>query len=184
MTEGAIKQSPRWLGGIFLTVGLIILGVGSWFAEKRLTVINHWPQVDAEVVDSRVENYTDSEGSTLYRAVFVFRYTVEGRSYDTQTDNGYGTSFRSWMQAKVDHFAPGTRHRIHYNATDPAEIEYNAGYNFEFFGIPLFCGGMGLIFSLIGLRAMRKRDADRCPACSQYITPGLSSCPNCGVTFT
>lgn len=88
------------------------------------------------------------------------------------------------MQKKVDRFAPGTRHPIHYNPADPAEIEYNATYNFEFFGIPLFCGGMGLIFALVGARATRRRgDTDRCPVCSQYIPPGHVSCPNCGATL-
>jgi hypothetical protein len=67
-----------------------------------------------------------------------------------------------------------------YNPADPAEIEYNAGYNFEFFGIPLFCGGMGLIFALVGVASFRKREANRCPACAQFIAPGQTSCPNCG----
>ncbi len=181
MSGHSNRQAPRWLGGIFLAIGLVFLGVGGWFTERRLTVINAWPTAEAEVVHSEVTSYQDSEGSTLYKAAFRFRYTVAGREFVTDTDNGYGTSFRSWMQKKVDRFAPGTRHRIHYNAEDPAEIEYNAGYNFAFFGIPLFCAGMGVVFGLVGVGALRRRSADRCPSCSQYLTPGQSSCPNCGL---
>lgn len=179
-TQAPRAQAQRWIGLVFLVIGLVFLAVGGWFAEKRFTVMNSWPTVEAEVVESEVTTYEDSEGSTLYKAQFRFRYTVEGREYQTQTDNGYGTSFRSWMQTKVDRLPAGSRHRLHYNPADPAEIEYNAGYNFEFFGIPLFCGGMGLIFALVGFAALRKRDADRCPACSQYIARGQTSCPNCG----
>ncbi|MGH9794373.1 MAG: DUF3592 domain-containing protein [Candidatus Acidiferrales bacterium] len=185
--DSSRKQATRWLGGIFLAVGLVFLGVGGWFAEKRFTVIRSWPQVQAEVVESEVISYDDAEGDTLYKAAFRFRYTVAGREYLTRTDNGYGTSFRSWMQKKVDHLPPGARHSIHYNPAAPTEIEYNAGYNFEFFGISLFCGGMGLIFALVGARAIgvmgmprrTRSDAHRCPACSQYIAPGQVSCPNC-----
>lgn len=181
MSYHSARQTPKLLAGMFLFVGLAFLAVAGWFGERRLTVMNSWPTVDAQVVESQVIRYQDSEGSTLYKAQFRFRYTVDGREYDTLTDNGYGTSFRSWMQSKVDRLPPGSRHPLHYNPADPADIEYNAGYNFEFFGIPLFCAGMGLIFALVGVAAFRRRDTDRCPACSQYITPGQSSCPNCGV---
>jgi hypothetical protein len=181
MSDHANRHTPRWLAGLLLLLGLIFLGVGGWFAERRLAVMNSWPTVEAEVVHSEVTSYEDSEGSTLYKAAFRFRYTVNGQEFITDTDNGYGTSFRSWMQKKVDRFAPGTRHPIHYNAANPAEIEYNAGYNFEFFGIPLFCTGMGLIIGLAGVGAMRRRSADRCPSCAQYITPGQTACPNCGL---
>ncbi|MCI0746299.1 MAG: hypothetical protein L0Y58_12920, partial [Verrucomicrobia subdivision 3 bacterium] len=92
------------------------------------------------------------------------------------------------MQKKVDRLPPGTRHSIHHNPAAPGEIEYNASYSFEFFGIPLFCGGMGLIFALVGARATglmgaprrSRSNAHRCPACSQYIPPGQTACPNCG----
>lgn len=184
MTHHSSKQAQRWLGGIFLAAGLLFLGVGGWFAEKRFTVLRSWPQVEAEVVESAVLSYDDSEGNTLYKAAFQFRYAVNGREFLTRTDNGYGTSFHSWMQKKVDRLPAGTRHSIHYNPAAPAEIEYNASYNFEFFGIPLFCAGMGLIFVLVGARAMRPRQNDRCPACSQYITPGQTACSNCGLPLT
>lgn len=174
-------RSSRVAGMVLVLVSLVFLSVGLWFAEKRFTVMNKWPQVEAEVVESEVISYDDSDGDTLHKAVFRFRYTVNGREYVTQTDNGYGTSIHSWMQAKVDRFARGTGHNIHYNPADPGEIEYNASYNFEFFGIPLFCGGMGLVIGFAGLRVLRKRDTDRCPACSQYITAGQTSCPSCGV---
>jgi len=181
MSYASARQTPKPIAGIFLAIGLILLGVAGWFAEKKLTVMNSWPTVEAEVVESEVTSYQDSDNDTLYKAQFRFRYTVDGREYVTLTDNGYGTSFRSWMQKKVDRLPPGARHRLHYNPADPADIEYNASYNFEFFGIPLFCGGMGLIFALVGVGAFRKRDTDRCPACSQFIAPGQTSCPNCGV---
>jgi len=175
------KRIAKRMALVLLLVAAVFLGVGGWFAEKRFTVMNSWPQVEAEVVSSEVISYDDSDNDTMYKAVFRFRYTVDGREYVTQTGNGYGTSFRSWMQAKVDRFAAGTRHAIHYNPADPAEIEYNAGYNFEFFGIPLFCAGMGLIIGWAGLRAIRPRDTDRCPACSQFIVAGQTTCPSCGV---
>jgi hypothetical protein len=180
MSHASARQAPKLIAGIFLAIGLVLLGVAGWFAENKFTVMNSWPTVEAEVLESEVTDYEDSEGSTLYKAQFRFRYAVDSRTFDTRTDNGYGTSFRSWMQAKVDRLPPGSRHPLHYNPADPADIEYNAGYNFEFFGIPLFCGGMGLILALVGVASFRKRVAERCPACAQYLTPGQTSCPNCG----
>lgn len=183
MRHGSARQTPRLIAGIFLALGVILLGVAGWLAEKKLAVINSWPTVEAEVIESEVISYEDSDNDTLYKAQFRFRYTVDGRTFDTRTDNGYGTSFRSWMQKKVDRLPPGARHRLHYNPADPAEIEYNAGYNLEFFGIPLFCGSMGLIFALAGVASLRKRDADRCPVCAQYLPPGQASCPHCGASL-
>ena len=67
--------------GLFLLVVLVMLGAAgrSWWKSNQ---VEAWPVVDGEVIERDFSVDSDSEG-TSYRAVVRYRYTVAGRSYES-----------------------------------------------------------------------------------------------------
>jgi hypothetical protein len=61
------------------------------------------------------------------------------------------------MKRLADRFARGTRHPIKYNPADPNDIRFNAEYSFRFFLLPIISGGLGLIFSFVGIWSLVAR---------------------------
>ena len=184
-------MSPKLGGGIFTVIGLVMLGVAFWLGGKRVEILNSWPVVNAEVVTSELTHRRDSDGDSTYGAEIEFRFRYEGREYTAHADRGYTTSSRSSMRRVVEKFAPGTQHPIHVNPQDPPDVRFNAGYSLEFFGIPLFVGLFGLVFSGIGIAVMRSKPSPyasaagvtqpgTCPTCGTVSSISQKFCPKCG----
>jgi uncharacterized protein DUF3592/zinc ribbon protein len=177
--------------GAFLTcVGLPSVVIGLWMGHVQSTTIKTWPIVDAEVIKSQVNatRGTTRNGFpvTRYEAEIVFRYTVGGKEYTSRSTPGYMTSRYSIMKRIVDTYAPGTYHPIRYNPEYPNIVIFNAGYNFGFFLLPVMFGGMGLLFTVIGVIILKGAPAAwagpgrPCQACGQALQPGQKFCSNCG----
>ncbi|MGH9578328.1 MAG: DUF3592 domain-containing protein, partial [Terriglobales bacterium] len=135
----------RFIGYIFVPMGIVLLGVAVWLFEQRREALNTWPETQAEVTYSELTYERSRSGSAMYSAVYVFRYTANGREYTARDGPGYSTSSHSSMQEKVETYAPGSRHPIRYNPANPAEIRIEAGYNLSTFGIPMMVAAMGLV---------------------------------------
>lgn len=186
------RQNAKLVGAILMWVGLPSLGVGLWMGNIQYTILKTWPTVDAEVIKSQV-NYVGRSSSprtglssSRYEAEIEFRYTVGGKEYIARSTPGYRTSRYSLMKHIVDAYAPGTRHPIRYNPEYPRIIFFNAGYNFGFFFLPIMFGGMGLLFTGIGLITLNVAPAGcvglgrQCQPCGQALQPGQKFCSNCG----
>ena len=177
----------KLVGGIFTVVGLALLGTGWWAGNRQYTILKSWPTLEAEVTNSRVTHHVShdsrrSTDTTMYEAEIEFRYTVDGRQFTTPSTPGYSTSSYSEMKRMADTYTPGTRHTIRYNPADPNDIRFNAGYNFGFFFLPVLLGGMGVVFTGLGiclLVASRSAQPLQCPACGQAVEQGQKFCPNC-----
>jgi len=118
----------------------------------------------------------------MYQAEIEFRYTLDGKPFDTPSRSDYSTSDYEAMKRIAAAYAPGTRHMVRYNPANPNDIRMNAGYNFGFFLFPIVLGGMGTLFTGIGivvLVAFRSMQPLLCPACGQTVEPGQRYCPNC-----
>jgi Protein of unknown function (DUF3592) len=186
------RQNSRLVGAIFTFVGLPSLGVGLWMGHIQSTIIKTWPTVDAEVIKSQVNAVQHTRTTrtglsvTYYEAEIVFRYIVGGKEYTARSTPGYITSRYRDMKRIADTYAPGTRHPIRYNPEYPNIIFFNAGYNFAFFLLPLMFGGMGLLFTCIGVITLKVAPAASagpgrpCQACGQALQPGQEFCSNCG----
>jgi Protein of unknown function (DUF3592)/zinc-ribbon domain len=184
------RQNSRLAGAFLTCVGLPSVVIGLWMGHVQSTVIKTWPIVDAEVITSQVNATSGTTRTgfpvTRYEAEIVFRYTVGGKEYTSRSTPGYMNSRYSIMKRIVDTYAPGTYHPIRYNPEYPNIIIFNAGYNFGFFLLPVMFGGMGLLFTVIGViilkgaRAAWAGPGRPCQACGQALQPGQKFCSNCG----
>lgn len=185
-TEGS-RSAFRWVGGIFMAVGLVLLGIGGWVGHRQFTILKSWPTVEAEVTKSRVTDYLSHDSdhnrdTTMYQVEVEFQYAIDGKQFLTPSTPGYSNSDYPSMKRIADSFGPGTRHIIRYNPADPNDIRMNAGYNFGFFFLPILMGGMGIVFTGIGVALVvvsRSVQAMQCTACGQSLNPGQRFCPNC-----
>ena len=181
-----IASGSKHAGSIFTAVGLILLAVGGWLGSRQYTILTAWPTVEATVTRSRVVRSFGRRGAH-YRAEMQFRYTVDGKTFDTPSDPGYSTSDYLGMKKMADDFAPGTRHPIRYNPADPNDIRMNAGYTLGFFLLPTVFAGLGVLLSGLGitlLLASRSIHPLLCPACGQRVEPAQRSCPNCAAPLS
>jgi hypothetical protein len=182
-----VRAVLKVLGALFALIGFATLAGGAYSGYSKHQNLTMWPKVEAEVLSSRVaeRESTDPEGrsTTMYRAEIEFRYEFEGHGYETPSTASYWTSSYSSMQARVDRFAPGSRHEILLNPSNPREIYFDAGYDAGFFLVPLILGGVGFVFAAIGcgmLIAARVLRPHVCPVCGGLIGKRHDVCTSCG----
>ena len=165
-------SDPRRIIRLMLTLfSLLFLGVAGWLFIENLRILKTWPEIQAEVtssqltshVETREEKIRDSDGSssssrtrtvrtTMYGAAINLRYTVNGREYNTPTTAGYETSNSGMMQDVVQSYAPGTRHTIRYDPSDPGKVRIEVSNTLLFFALPLTFGFLGAVLFLVSLR--------------------------------
>lgn len=178
------KGVLRLVGGIFLPLGLALLGGAAWSGNRQQTILKTWPKTEAQVTRSNLTKSRDKDGNWTYGTAYEFRYTVNGKEYKTPSTSSYQTSDYAGMKRQLDAFAPGTTHTILYNPADPNDIRFDAGYTFGFFLVAFVLGIIGLPFSLIGaglLLASRGGTAGPvCPSCGRSAARDASFCPRCG----
>ena len=178
------KGVLRLVGGIFLPLGLAFLGGAAWSGNRQNTILKTWPKTEAQVTKSQLTKSQDNDGNWTYGTALEFRYTVNGKEYNTPSHSSYQTSNYTGMKLQLDAFAPGTTHTILYNPADPNDIRFDAGYTFGFFLVTFAFGLIGLSFSLIGallLLVSRGRTAGpTCPSCGRSAGTDASFCPHCG----
>lgn len=138
--------------GLFLLVGLVMLGAAgrSWWKSNQ---VEAWPVVDGEVIERDFSVDSDSEG-TSYRAVVRYRYTVAGRSYESdRIAFGYvGSSGRDSHQAIHDALSRSDRVGVRYNPADPAEAALAYGLNKSMVMLMVF--GVVWTFFTLGLASL------------------------------
>ena len=135
---------------VFTPLGLLLVVLTGWSANRQYTIMKSWPTVEADVVRSEVVRTEDSDGNTLYRPSIEFAYSVNGKDYRSFGGSHVSTSNYEATMRKLEVYAAGSRHRIWYNPADPNEIHFDVGYNFGFFFLPILLGSMGIVFTAFG----------------------------------
>jgi hypothetical protein len=170
-SRAASKATPeenrtltRRVAVLFCAIGAGIIGLGIWLGAGDLEMTRTWPPVEAEVVSSRsvaTRSSVNNRPSVLvYDVQVLFRYTVDGRTYESQTMTGASTSSTFRRDELLEEFAPGTRHRINHRPDDPNVIRYNLDSPLSTFGLSGGMALMGLVFLGFGLLFLRvTRDA-------------------------
>lgn len=178
------KGCLRLVGGFFFLVGLALLAGAGWSVNRQMTILKTWPKTEAQVTKSQLTKSQDKDGDWTYGTAYEFRYTVNGKEYNTPSRSSYQTSNYTGTKRQLDAFAPGTTHTILYNPADPNDIRFDAGHNFGFFLLAFALGVVGLPFSLVGaglLLASRGGTAGPvCPSCFRSAGTDASFCPHCG----
>ena len=167
-----------------------------WTGRDRLAVLHSWPTAEATVVSSEITRHEDRDDhSTTYGVKIVFHFQVEGKEITATSTVGYTTSAHSVMQGFADKFSPSTSHSIRFNPAAPGEVYFNAGWNFGYFGVPLFLTGMGMVFACVGVVMFRRGakaspysqqgrgELTLCPSCGKELWAGMDKCPVCGVAL-
>lgn len=148
----------------FLAIGLVsfwLMGMRPWL---NLVAARSWEQVPCTVLESHVDESSDSDGTT-YKVVVFFSYRHGGQDYRSNRYNfldfysgGYDRKAET-----VASYPPGKRTFCYVDPENPAEAvlvrDFSGGYLIGL--IPLIfvaVGGGGLIFALGG--GGRPRQAD------------------------
>ena len=148
------KRGDRIFAGALIVLGLVFLGFAFRTGKYQLSILTSWPRISAEVKEATITNGQDQDDQTVYSMRVKFRYTVNGKQYETSSGPGYSTENDSEMKSMANVYAPGSHHPIRYNPTNPKDIRFNAGALFPSFLIPVFCGVAGIAFSVWGAKRL------------------------------
>ena len=135
---------------VFTPLGLLLLVLAGWSANRQYTIMKSWPTVEAEVIRSEVARTEDSDGNVLYRPSIAFGYKVNGKEYQSFGGSHVSTSNYEATKRNLAAYDAGSRHRVWYNPADPNEIHFDVGYSFGFFFLPILLGSMGIVFTAFG----------------------------------
>jgi len=137
------------LGTVFSIAGGVAgFGFGKPILDKA-KASNEWPSTDGKVIESELERHRGNEGETMYKALVVYEYSLDGGEFESDRvwfGGGYSTSDRSEMQAVVKEYPVGKNVTVYYSPDDPGEAVLKPG---AYFSSYLLFGG-GLIFFTIG----------------------------------
>ncbi|HSN86301.1 MAG TPA: DUF3592 domain-containing protein [Thermoanaerobaculia bacterium] len=142
--------------GLFLAVGLGL----SWFILAKplmgLLAARSWTETTCVVQASRVEESSDSDGST-YKPVIDYTYTYNGGEYRSSRYQFVDFS-SSGYQGKADvvaRYPPGARTACYVNPEDPSEAVLMRDFTWAYL-VGLFplifvlAGAGGIVFTLRG----------------------------------
>ncbi|MFL6194567.1 MAG: DUF3592 domain-containing protein [Thermoanaerobaculia bacterium] len=144
-------RSPRGCLGLFF---LIFLAVGCaasyftlWKPLTRYRAAQSWPERSCTILDSRVTENSDSDGST-YGVDIHYAYEMDGREYrsDRYDFLRYSSSGRSGKEAIVARYPPGSRAACYVNPEDPAEAVLTRDLSVRY-----LVGTIPLVFVAVGL---------------------------------
>ncbi len=116
------KKAGVAFGGLFLSAGLVMCWFMTVSPLLKLHDAKDWPAVPCEIVSSEVESHSDDDGTT-YSVDILFSYTVEGKTYQSNTyDVSMGNSSgREGKQAIVDAHPVGMKTTCFADPDDPGD---------------------------------------------------------------
>jgi hypothetical protein len=140
----------RGPGLIFSGFSLIFIDVGSYMAWSQDHAMRAHVPVTANVLSRDIESNSDSDGTT-YRPVVKYRYTVNGRSYESdQVTVLKEASGHSWATGVLARIPSGDTVRAYYDPADPSSaflLRETSFFPYIFILFPM-------VFMCIGLASM------------------------------
>ena len=112
------SRAGLWLVGAFCCA---FLAVGTRMLAKEQRRLTVFQPVEATVLSTRVDEHSDSDGST-YEPVVVYRYRVGDRSYTASRVTPLKESRSgSWASRVAGRYQVGSTYTAYYDPENPAE---------------------------------------------------------------
>lgn len=145
-----------------LLLGLLLLSAGVWMAGQLHIVWNIWPSTDGVVLGGSIVEVVDipsAKGGGAYYSYtpqIEFRYTVEGKQYNTTAPSVYSANTMDRAMANYTRlYKPGSHHPLRYNPRNPAEIQFGV-IEFGPLALAFVFLVMGSLLGAIGINAMAR----------------------------
>jgi hypothetical protein len=155
-TANTERDLRRGRAGILLMAAFcsIFLGIGATMLSRENRRLTTYRPVEATVLDTRVDEHRDSDGST-YEPVVVYRYYVNDRPYTASrvTPLKMSRSGR-WASRVVAKYRTGATYTAYYDPAEPSEaflMRTRSVIPWAFVMIP----GIGLVMLGIAFRGSR-----------------------------
>ncbi len=163
-----LKLLAAALLAAFVLPLLLLAGLLAWHQYRILTT---WPAVDALVTRAEVTTsatHVSRPPATSYGGRFGFRYTANGRVYQSSSDLGYNSPRPSDIVRWMAQMPAGSHQRIRYDPSNPAHISLVTDYTPKSFAVPFtlakWAGIIALVAGLLfwlGWRAGKKDSGSR-----------------------
>ncbi len=143
--------SPPGCLALFFLVFVVVGAAIFWFLSvkplSKVMAAQTWPPVPCMVIESHVEESSDSDGTT-YKAVVTSSYSYQGRDYRAARYDftNFLSSGYEGKAAVVARYPPGTWAECYVNPQDPTEAVLHRSPSARY-----LVGLFGLLFMLPGL---------------------------------
>ena len=120
---------------------------------QQYRVLRDWPEIQAKVTHAEVITIPTS-GDPLYNTALEFEFVAHGERFRGGYVFPHASIHREPKEKLVARYPVGSEHRIRFNPEMPREVRIHAGYNVDFFVVPVFVFGMALICGILGSLAL------------------------------
>jgi hypothetical protein len=138
----------------------------------QIRALRSWPVRQAVVIHSTVVSEPSGRHDQVYAAHIEIAYVIEGKAITTELTSFQSSNYEQTVR-RAEEFPVGSRHAIRYDPRDPTRVRIDAGWNPQFFALPLITLGCGAVFGLLagglfiaGHLSRGPRDATPPPAAS------------------
>ncbi len=157
-TKASSKVSGKTVGiivaTVFFLIGVIATPLWTIPTVSNAVASKSWPQVPCQILSSRVERHSDSDGTT-YSVDIVYSYQIDGREYKSDRYDllGGSSSGRSSKQRIVDQYPKGSQAVCFVSPDDPTQAVLSPGFKpiYLISFLPVLFGliGAGLLVGLL-----------------------------------
>jgi len=170
----------RVFGLFFTCFPLLFLAVGGWLAHGQHTKLTSYEPVEAVVLSREITSSTDSDGGTTYKPIIRYRYTVDGRAYESDQvmPIALSTSSRSWAQSYLDRYPVQEKTTAYVDPGDLAEaflVREASFFPYVFMLFPMLFVVIGLSLMLVGGQARPSRKLEQAEPGWYRLPPGRST---------
>ncbi len=124
---------------LFLAFVLPLVLLAGLLAWHQYRILATWPAVDALVTKAEVitsASHASRPPVASYGGRFSFRYTANGRVYESSADLGYNSSQRSDIERWMAQMPGGSHQRIRYDPSHPSNISLAVNYTPRAYAAP------------------------------------------------
>jgi len=118
------------------------------FFWRQWQVLRNWPETDAQVLRSEVVAQPSGH-ETLYRAKLQVLYTVGGQPVTSDLTSFESSNYEATIR-RTEEFPVGSHHLVRYDPANPAQARIGAGWNRNYFALPLIVLAMAVFFAFVG----------------------------------